>query len=183
LVQGDRPGGLPAAERAARPRGLGHLFACAYHEGWLRTQHPQPTMRLCSTPWSASRCPTLLPHTVPRPSARRLHPAPSYPLPPPPAPAPLRGIHPHHLRLSLYLTCTSRASSVYLTCTSPAPHAPHAPHSCPSPGCVRQTADYPSTPVRGRDAIDSCDQQVVVMRGRSELEAVADIVCGGGSSR
>jgi hypothetical protein len=109
LVQGDRPGGLPAAERAGRPRGLGHLLR-AHHDGWLRTQHPQPTMRLCSTPWSASRCPTLLPHTDPLPSALRcastLRPPTRSRRPPPPP----------RFEGFILITCGS-------ACISPAPQA------------------------------------------------------------
>ena len=170
-------------------------FACAYHDGWLRTQHPHPNAPLadavvCFT--VALPIPlTLPPHLPPSPFCPR-HPTAAYPLPrPTPAPLfPSPGTsacippEPHsctsQLHLSLHLPCTSPAPHLHITCisrTSPVPH-PHLTLALRP--AVRQTADYPSTPVRGREAIDSCDQQVVVMRGSSELEVVAGIVCGGG---
>ena len=147
-------------------------FACAYHDGWLRTQHPQPYAPLAD----AVVCftvplPTVHP-TPPSPSCRPHHPAPAYPLTP-------RCLSPLHLHLSLHPTCTTQQHLTRTSHTSPAPH-PHLTLALRPP--VRQTADYPSTTVRGRDAIDSCDRQVVVMGDSSELEVVADIVCGGSSS-
>ena len=104
----------------------------------LSTRSPR---RLWSTPWSASRCcPTLAPHLS-------LH------IPPGTCTAQLHSQH---------------ASHVHLTCISPPPHLHctrpplHTSLACRPPG-VRQTADYPSTPIRGREAIDSCDRQVEVV--------------------
>ena len=113
-------------------------FACAYHDGWLRTQHPQPKAPLLD----AVVCFTVLP----------------YPRTPPQLAHPTWHLH----RTAALPACISRAPHLHL----PAPHLHctrpplHTSLACRPPG-VRQTADYPSTPIRGREAIDSCDRQVV----------------------
>ena len=105
----------------------------------LSTRSPR---RLWSTPWSASRCcPALAPHL-------------SLNIPPSTCTAQLHSQHASHVHLTCiyppHLTCTA----LVLPCTPLLPVAPPA---------VRQTADYPSTPIRGREAIDSCDRQVEVV--------------------
>ena len=107
-------------------------FACAYHDGWLRTQHPQPKAPLVD----AVVCFTVLP--CPRTPPQLAHPT-------------------WHLHRTAALpACISRAPHLHLPRTSSALHSS-------SPAAVRQTADYPSTPIRGREAIDSCDRQVEVV--------------------
>ena len=92
-------------------------FACAYHDGWLRTQHPQPKAPLVD----AVVCFTVLP--CPRTPPQLAHP--TWDL----APAP------HSCTPSMHLTCTSPAS---IPRTSPALHSSSpAPLSCLSPpGCA-----------------------------------------------
>ena len=158
-------------------------FACAYHDGWLRTQHPHPNAPLAD----AVVCFTVAlptPHPPAPPSTLSILPAPSYGCLSAPAANPRPAFpsspgtsacippEPHsctsQLHLSLHLPCTSPAPHLHLTCTSRTSPVPHPHLTRARRPAVRQTADYPSTPVRGREAIDSCDQQVVVMRGSSE---------------
>ena len=124
-------------------------FACAYHDGWLRTQHPHPNAPLAD----AVVCFTVAlptPHPPAPPSTLSILPAPSYgclsapaanPAPLFPSPAPQLASHlnltaaPH----SCTSACISLAPHQHLTCISPASHAPHlypSPHSCPSPDCA-----------------------------------------------
>ena len=117
-------------------------FACAYHDGWLRTQHPQPKAPLVD----AVVCFTVLPYT--------LAPHLSLHIPPGTCTAQLHSQHASHLHLTFI------SPAPHLHCTCPPLHPPLLPVA---PLAVRQTADYPSTPIRGREAIDSCDRQVEVV--------------------
>ena len=117
-------------------------FACAYHDGWLRTQHPQPKAPLVD----AVVCFTVLPYT--------LAPHLSLHIPPGTCTAQLHSQHASHLHLTFI------SPAPHLHCTRPPLHPPLLPVA---PLAVRQTADYPSTPIRGREAIDSCDRQVEVV--------------------
>ena len=134
-------------------------FACAYHDGWLRTQHPQPKAPLVD----AVVCFTVLPY--PRAPQTGLLCSLS----------PASACTSHLRRTAALSACISRAP---LTCISPAPHLhcsrpplciPLLPVASRHPSlarrlpAVRQTADYPSTPIRGREAIDSCDRQAVTL--------------------
>ena len=113
-------------------------FACAYHDGWLRTQHPQPNAPLAD----AVVCFTVAlptPHPPAPPSTLSIcprHPTAAYPLPrPTPAPLfPLSSSPAPQLASHLHLTaaphsctsaCISLAPHPHHTCTLPAPHAPH----------------------------------------------------------
>ena len=117
-------------------------FACAYHDGWLRTQHPQPKAPLVD----AVVCFTVLPYT--------LAPHLSLHIPPGTCTAQLHSQHASHVHLTFI------SPAPHLHCTRPPLHPPLLPVA---PLAVRQTADYPSTPIRGREAIDSCDRQVEVV--------------------
>ena len=114
-------------------------FACAYHDGWLRTQHPHPNAPLAD----AVVCFTVAlptPHPPAPPSTLSILPAPSYGCLSAPAANPRPAFpsspgtsacippEPHsctsQLHLSLHLPCTSPAPHLHLTCisrTSPVP--------------------------------------------------------------
>ena len=82
-------------------------FACAYHDGWLRTQHPQPMAPLVD----AVVCFTVLP----------------YPRTPPQLAHPTWHLH----RTAAFPACISRAPHLHLPRTSPALHSSSpAPLSC-----------------------------------------------------
>ena len=149
MVQGDRPGGLSAAERAAEPRRLGHL--CVRVPWRLAADSAAPAAQGASGRRRGLLHGAALPSRPPTGLLCSL--------------SPTSACTSHLHRTAALSACISRAPHLHLPRTSPALHSssPLHPSLARRPPAVRQTADYPSTPIRGREAIDSCDRQAVTL--------------------
>ena len=139
-------------------------FACAYHDGWLRTQHPQPKAPLVD----AVVCFTVLP----------------YPRTPPQLAHPTWHLH----RTAALPACISRAPHLHLPPTSPALHSSSPAHlSCLSPpGCAADgRLSKHAHPRQGGNRLvrPAGSIEYGSVGGRREMEVRADIVYRGDGGR